>query len=399
MRILMRKTRFAVLAVLLMLVASACGGEGKSSGDGVIKIAAIYPMTGSAAGWGTTSITALEKVIEDANADGGVDVGGQSYSLELDVFDDEQNPEVAQARARQIVDDGYDFVWGPMGSGSASAVQSTMARSESFWQLMAAAVEGPTKNPNVFRTAARVGVYTQATLDWLKAHPEIQTVALMTDQIHTGLVAEQDNLVRGIEALGRKVVLTLGHKLGDTDFRAPLTRMTDVNPDLFMIRAYPSETALITKQARELGFTGAISWNGGLTNDEVRELIGNEEMMRNVTQAGPLTSLDAFVADGNQKAIAFAEQVGAEAGAFTVTHYDGAHIFLAAMERADEVSAEALIKAMQTLKVSDIQDLTLQTFVPGPGDLLFTDREVDVEGAVTEWVSGVGWKVVAGANQ
>ncbi|MGU3586569.1 ABC transporter substrate-binding protein [Rhodococcus sp. C26F] len=389
----MRKTRFAAVAVSLTFAAAACGGGSGSADDGVIRIAAIYPMTGSAAGWGTTSIAALEQVIEDTNASGGVPVAGETYTIELDVFDDEQNPEVAQARAREILDDGYDFIWGPMGSGSASAVQSLMAQSDSVWHLMAAAVEGPTKSPNVFRTAARVNTYTQATLDWLAQHPEIQTVAMITDQVHTGLVSEQANLVKGIEALGREVVLQLQHKLGDTDFRAPLTQMASSSPDLFMIRAYPSETALITKQARELGFAGNISWNGGLTNDEVGTLIGDENLMVNVTQAGPLTSLDSFVASGDTAAVEFAEQLGSEAGAFTANHYDGAHIFLAALEKAEEVSPEGLIKAMQEITVADIADQTLQTFEPQEGDRLFDNREVVVKGAVTDWIPGTGWVV------
>ncbi|MDT0202718.1 ABC transporter substrate-binding protein [Nocardioides sp. AE5] len=388
----MRKLRWAAAALALGMLTAACGGGGDEvAEDGVIKIAAIYPMTGPASVWGTTTVAAMQQMAEDVNAEGGVTVDGEDYTIQIDVFDDEQNPEVAQSVAREALDDGYHFIMGPFGSGTATATQSLMAQSDAYWQLMVATVEGPTKNPNVFRSGARVSVYTQSTLDWLERHPEIKRIAMITDQMHTGLVSEEDALVAGIEALGREVVLQQSHQLGDTDFRAPITEMLSKDVDLYMTRAYPAETVLITQQVRELGGEMLIQWNGGLTNAEVDELIGDETVMENVTQAGPLGSLDSFIAAENPIALAFAEKVGDKAGSFTVNAHDGMVIFFQGLEKADELSVDGLIKALNELQVSDIEGKTLATYAPHEGGLVYQDREVNIEGAVTIWEKGTGW--------
>lgn len=388
----MRKLRWAAVALTVAMLTAACGGDSdEAAEDGVIKIAAIYPTTGPASVWGTTSVAALEAMIDEANEGGGITVAGEEYELQLDVFDDEQNPEVAQSVAREALDDGYHFIMGPFGSGTATATQSLMAQSDAYWQLMVATVEGPTKNENVFRSGAQVSVYTQSTLDWLERNPEIKRVAMITDQMHTGLVSEEEALVEGIEALGREVVLQQSHQLGDTDFRAPITEMLSKDVDLYMTRAYPAETVLITEQVRELGGDMLIQWNGGLTNAEVDELIGDEQVMKNVTQAGPLGSLDSFLAAGNPRAEEVAEMVGDDAGAFTVNAHDGMTIFFKGLENADEVSVEALIDALTELPASELEGETLATYAPQEGGRLFQDREVSVEGAVTIWEKGTGW--------
>src|SRR3546814_17794599 len=112
-------------------------------------------------------------------------------------------PQGAQAVAREAMDEGRKFVIGPFNSGSTSAIQSEMAKSDAFWLLNSAIVDGPTKNPNVFRTAARIQAYNQPTIDYLKAHPEIKRVATITDQTHTAMMSSQDQFVKDIEALGR----------------------------------------------------------------------------------------------------------------------------------------------------------------------------------------------------
>lgn len=388
----MRKMRWAAAALAVGMMTAACGGGADAVADnGVIKIAAIYPTTGPASVWGATSVAALQAMVGEANDAGGITVAGEQYTLELDVFDDEQNPEVAQSVAREAIDEGYHFILGPFGSGTATAAQSLMAQSDAYWQLMVATVEGPTKNPNVFRSGAQISVYTQSTLDWLAKNPQIKRIAMITDQMHTGLVSEEDALVKGIEALGRKVVLRQSHKLGDTDFRAPITEMLGKDVDLYMTRAYPAESVLITKQVRELGGDMLIQWNGGLTNAEVNELIGDEEVMKNVTQAGPLGSLDSFLAAGNPRAQEVAEMVGEDAGAFTVNAHDGMRIFFKGLENADELSVEALLESLAELPASEVEGETLANYSPQEGGLLFQDREVSIQGAVTIWEKGTGW--------
>ncbi|WP_179300913.1 ABC transporter substrate-binding protein [Rhodococcus sp. ACPA4] len=383
----------AVAAVVGSLLLSSCGSSSGSGDDGTIRIASIAPMSGAASVYGKSVTAAMQYAVDEKNNAGGVEVNGTKHKIDLTLFDDEQKPDVAQSVARKALDEGYNFVFGPFGSGTASASQSLMAQSEAYFQLTVAAVEGPTKNPNVFRSGARINLYTDIALDYLKNHPEIKTVGMITDQLHTGLVSEEPRLVAGIEALGRTVVLQDKMQLGDTDFRAPLTKMLSVKPDIYLVRAYPAETVLITKQAKELGGNVPLQWSAGMTNGEVKTLVNDEAAMVNVTQATPLANLDPFLAAKDPLAETVAAGLGDKAGTFAVAAYDGMQVFFAGLESADEVSPQALQTAMSGLQTDEIKDITIQDFRPQDSGQVFKDREVLLNAAAVRWQAGVGFVI------
>src|SRR3546814_10676214 len=97
----------------------------------------------------------IEHLFDEANADGGGEIAGEKHKLKLKVYNDEGTPQGAQAVARDAMDEGRKFVIGPFNSGSTSAIQSEIAKSDAFCLLNSAIVDGPTKNPNVSRTADR----------------------------------------------------------------------------------------------------------------------------------------------------------------------------------------------------------------------------------------------------
>jgi len=385
-----KNLRLAALAAVTGLLLSACGSSTESGDGGAIRIASIAPMSGPASVYGKSVSAAMQYAVDEKNKAGGVEINGEKHKIELTLLDDEQTPETAQAVARKALDDGYDFVFGPFGSGTASATQSLMAQSDAYFQLLVASVEGPTKNPNVFRSAARISTYTDIALDYLEKHPEIKTVGMITDQLHTGLVSEQARLVAGIKALGRDVVLEQKSQLGDTDFRAPLTKMLSVKPDLYMLRTYPAETALLTKQAAELGSDVPLQWSAGMTSAEATALVGDDAAMANVTQATPLANLDPFVAAGDPLAVKLNDGLGDKAGTFAVAAYDGLEIFFAGLEQADEATASAVEKTMAALSIDDITESTIQDFQSQDGKV-FKDREVKLSGQAVKWEEGTGF--------
>jgi branched-chain amino acid transport system substrate-binding protein len=385
--------RPAALAVAVgSLLLSACGSSGSDDED-TIRIASIAPMSGPASVYGKSITASMQYAIDEKNKDGGVEVGGKKYKLELELLDDKQTPETAQSVLRKALDDGYDFIFGPFGSGTASSAQSIMAQSDAYYQLTVAVVEGPTKNPNVFRTGSKAGAYTDITLEYLKLHPEMKKIGMITDQLHTGLVGEQKRLVKGIEDLGREVVLQQKMQLGDTDFRAPLTKMLSVDPDIYLLRGYPAETALLTKQAAELGGEVPLMWGAGMTNDEAKTLVGDEDALARVSQAAPLGNLDPWLAAKDPLAMELNEGLGDKVGAFAVSSYDGAQIFMAGLEKASEPTPEALQKALAGLTAEDVADITIQDFQDFDNGKLFKDREVSLKSNPVEWKTGTGFVI------
>jgi branched-chain amino acid transport system substrate-binding protein len=382
----------AASSAAICLALSGCGSSASSSEEDTIHIGVIAPLTGAASVYGKSITEVMQVVVDDTNKAGGIEVAGKSYNLDLALYDDEQKPEAAQSVARKALDEGMDYIVGPFGSGTASSVQSIMAQSDAFWQLSTSTVDGPTKNPNVFRSAPGIAVYADTTLDWLKKHPEIKRIAVITDQMHTGFTSQQDSFRKGVEALGVEVVLEQKMKLGDTDFRAPITQMLAADVDLYILNAYPSETIQITKQVKELGGTVPLQWKAGLTNEQVRTLINDNDTMARVTQATPLVNLDSYLSDGNETALKLSEALGGDAGPFAASAFDGMQILLEGFKGADEVSPAALQKSLAELKIDQIKDRTLQEFLPQDGDRVFKDREVLINGSATKWdTASEGW--------
>ena len=104
-----------VLMFSLCFAVTGCGSSSASSGSsaaasgaasgGTIKIGASFPLSGSVATDGKMIVTAIQMAVDEVNAQGGVKIGGKSYTVELDSEDDQADPTTAATIANKFVDD------------------------------------------------------------------------------------------------------------------------------------------------------------------------------------------------------------------------------------------------------------------------------------------------------
>jgi len=388
------RTLITCAALCAPIVTMAPAGALAQGAAESLPVAVLLPRSGpSADSFGGSMLAGLNFVFDAVNAAGGVKAAdGKSYKIALKTFDDPlTDVKIAQTAAQRALDEKYRIIIGPVGSGSASAVQPQMARSDAFWLLAPSVVPGPTKLPNVFRAAPLLKVYNEAVLDWLKMNPDVKTVAMATDQTHTGLVAATGELVSGIEGLGRKVVATESFRQGDKDFRAMLTSMLQKRPDLYLHRGFAPEAALSLEQIRELGGQMPVMWNSAVTAAEVRKLVPNENLMANVVQAATGQSLDPFLGAGMELAKKVKDAVGDKAGTFTATGHDAAVVLVEILKRTKSMDKAAISAAAESLPASALEGKTLNTFSPHDDGLVFKAHEVNVPGTLMTWQLGKGW--------
>lgn len=337
----------------------------------------------------------LELLVEDTNSGDGVTVGDTTYDVELKVYDDALNPEQALAVAREAIDDGAQVIFGPFGSASVSGVQPLMVEGSVVWQIPIASVSGPEKNPNVFKTSAGITTFEEGQINWLEDNEEIENVALFTDQKQVGLVQSTEAMVETVEGLGREIVANQSYTSGDTDFRAALTQILAGDPDTLFVRGYTTESVLITQQLRELGSDIPVVWNSGTTNSDVENLVPDETVLENVYQSVPLTSLDQFVAGGNELAIEWYDRLGASGAADAYTH-DGYQLLITILENAQDLEVASIMAAAEALTTADLEGVELlNSFAPHENDLVLEDHAVSLVGSFIEWVPGTGWTPVA----
>lgn len=350
----------------------------------------MMPMTGpGVSDYGAPQSSSIKYVFDQVNAQGGVDIAGTKYKLDFKIYDDQATAAPAISAATQLVNDGYQFVLGPANSGSASAVQPIMAKSDAYWQLSPAIVPGPTQLPNVFRTTPLFTHVLSSTLAWFKEHPEFKRVAMATDQLHTGLVASTDDLIAGLKKLGVTTVAQEKFQAGNTDFRALISSVLAKKPDIFLQRANPAEAALMLKQTRELGSAIPVMWNAGLTGKAALALVGSNDYMKDVYQVVYSTNLDPFLQERNKLAETLSKALGPDkTGTTSASAYDMATIFIEGLRRASAPTPKALITAMDKLKASDLNGKTIGNFEPWPNTgLVFNAREVNVADFATVWDS------------
>ena len=117
----MKKFLALVLAMLMVFSLCACG-DGGESGEKVVKIGVYEPQTGANGAGGKQEILGMQY----ANAQNPtVEIGGETYKVELVYADNESDTAKAVSAASKLVAEGVSVVLGSYGSSVAIAASDT----------------------------------------------------------------------------------------------------------------------------------------------------------------------------------------------------------------------------------------------------------------------------------
>src|SRR5215831_6794261 len=107
----MRSPRSVILAVLLAAAGLVAVEPGPSRAADVIKFGVSTPLSGPAAPWGIPHKNATELIFDEINAQGGLDLGGKKYKLEVVAYDHKyQIAEGVATVNRLIAKDGVKYI-------------------------------------------------------------------------------------------------------------------------------------------------------------------------------------------------------------------------------------------------------------------------------------------------
>jgi branched-chain amino acid transport system substrate-binding protein len=276
-----RKIALALIIVLALTLAgvglAACGSDDSTTTDGAsaaavpFKIGVAGPMTGQYATYGASHKAGAELAMEELNAAGGVNGGEVSISIGDDLGDPKEAVLVAQKfidDSDVVVVDGHQFSGATIAAAgkyepagltmiTPSATQPDITNMGSFiWRIcMTDAVQGK-----------GLADYSVGTLG-------LQNVAIMYDNSDYGR-GLADAYEAGITDAGGTIVEKQQYTTGDTDFKAQLTKIKGVNPDLLFLSGYYPEGSKIAQQAKELGMDVQMLGSDGYASDELPKLGG-----------------------------------------------------------------------------------------------------------------------------
>ena len=274
-------TRFLSLlrpaaAVLVGLFLIGCGG---ASSDAPIPIGLNLELTGAIPKVGEHSQVATEMFVEEINAAGGLEVGGQKHMLELAVADNTGTAEGATTAAERLIADGALVMIGP--NASVAAVPAGAVANEQKTPMISPWSTNPAT------TLGRPWVFRVPFIDSFQG-PILAAFAAEEFGAERACVlyAADSDAPRGVadnfrtaweQAHGAgSVPANESFMTGDESFTEQLGRIAAADCDVLFTPQYYNEVPLIVRQARAAGLTIPIIGNDGWSDPQLLELCGTD---------------------------------------------------------------------------------------------------------------------------
>jgi branched-chain amino acid transport system substrate-binding protein len=344
-------------ATLLSVLAFAAGGT-RAAEPGVtdteIKIGVLGSLTGPAAIFGTSNLAGGTLAFEEANAAGGIN--GRKFTLISE--DDETSPPKAIAAFKKLADQENVFaIFGPSTSAVAAALVPVMRQSDVPVFSTIYSTPAPTEPliKNVFRVAT--------------LNDRMQGLAL-AEYVVKNLGVKRVGLIRQSDEYGKRGAESVLQRLGkykevssseevfnvtDTDFTSQLLKLKGTDPDVLIIYGYPSPSAIITRQARQLGLPAKIVGSNASSSRKYPEIVGEAAAgTQNVITLQELPESDEpkmkrFREIFEKRFPELARQ--GRPDLTDVMGYGGAQVFLDAVKRAGrDLTRASLNKALESTK-------------------------------------------------
>lgn len=242
-----------------------------------IKIGFVGTISGPNAAWGTSNVRSMETSADIYNKDGGFEIAGKKYKIEVVPFDDAFDPKLAVAGMEKMAQNKISYVVGPNDDAQAIAVRPIAEKNKIVYFPYAFDKSLYTKPANnaVFGMIASYQ-WEPSVYKWLKENKKVKTVAFLAANAADPL-NQRDNGIKIAKNLGLDVVEAKATYKADTrDFYSVITPLIKKKPDLLMLSGVsPASAPLIIKTARELGFKGYMAAGTALDAGILKEGAGD----------------------------------------------------------------------------------------------------------------------------
>jgi len=356
----MKRTSSCALVLVLIFITAAITGCGTASGarTQVVNLGVIAPLTGSAATFGVSSRNGVQMAVDEFNAAGGAIIDGIATTVRTVVEDDTGSPEVGASAAQKLI--SQDRIIGLVGAVTSKV---TLAVAPIMQAAGIPTITGTSTNVQV----TRVGDYifrgcfidpfqgtVMANYVWNTA--KLTTAAVLYDNGNDYNMGLAENFRSSFEALGGKVVAfeAFTDEEKTIDYKAQLTNIKAADPQFLYLPNYYGATALILRQAREMGLNVPAGGGDGWDSPKLVEVGGaaveGGVFSNHFSKDDPRPEVRRFVA-------AYRTKFGADPDALATLNYDAAGLFLKAFSQAGTVKNTAIRDAMKGISFQGVTGL------------------------------------------
>lgn len=358
------KKLLSVMAVsaLAMGLFTGCGGEEKAADQNVVKVGVFLPLTGDNAAGGELELRGI-KLANQLHPE----VLGKK--VELIVADNKSDKaEAASVAARLIEKDKVSVLVGSYGSSLSMAAGNIVK--ENKVPAVGTSCTNPqvTANNDYYFRACFIDPFqgkVMAEYAHQNGFKKVAIVQEVSNDYSVGLAKffrEEFVKLTGDE---NSIVDVANYQTGDKDFTAILTNIKALNPDAVFAPGNFTESALLVKQARQLGidaqFMGGDTW-------ETQEFIdvGGKDV-EGVALSTAFDREKASTEEAKKFLDAYTKEYNGEPSALTAMAYDAYLIAVSGIEKAGTATDTVKIRdAIAATK--DLECVTGMTTLDENGD-------------------------------
>ncbi|CCO07171.1 ABC transporter substrate-binding protein [Desulforamulus hydrothermalis] len=377
----MKKVRFAaLLAVMVMLavLAAGCGSGGaqqeqKAASANEIVIGGNFELSGNVATFGTAAANGAELYFDEVNAAGGV-LNKKIKFVKLDNKSDAT--EAANVATRLITQDKVAAILGATTSGDTLGFIQVAADNKIPVLTTSATNPDVTVDPN--SKQVREYVFRACFIDPFQG-TVMANFAIKDLKAKTAVIYVDNNspYSKGLAQFFKESFTKQGGNIlgeeafvpEDQDFKATLTKIKGLNPDVVYCPGYYEQVGKIVKQGREVGITVPFLGGDGWDSPKLAEIAGAQALNNTYFSNHYSSEQD----DPNVKA--FVEKYKAKFGqvpdSMAALGYDAAILIVDAIKRSGDGSPEKIKEALKATK--DVQAVT--------GKLSFDENHNPIKGA------------------
>jgi len=332
--------RFSTLVLTLAVLTAAITGSAFAQEDcdfaGEVYIGVIAPLTGDIPKVGQDTVEAAEMVVDEVNAECGLQIDGENYEVVILIEDNESKAESSVAVAtRLIVEEDVLAIIGPQ--ASKQAVPTGQVANDRQTPMISPWSTNPDttfNRPWVFRAAFLDPFQGPVVAGFVQNEFGAQTAAVLYDVASDYPKGLAENFRDAAIASGIDVVAFESFTTGDTDFSSQLTNIIAENPDVIFSPQYYNEVPLIVQQARELGYQGPIVGSDSWGTADLLQLCGDAcEGLFFSTHYAP----DIATEVGQTFIQAYEELYGYKPSDVAALTYDAFNMLFAAIESANSL--------------------------------------------------------------
>ena len=342
------KKLLSVMAVsaLAMGLFTGCGGEEKAADQNVVKVGVFLPLTGDNAAGGELELRGI-KLANQLHPE----VLGKK--VELVVADNKSDKaEAASVAARLIEKDKVSVLVGSYGSSLSMAAGNIVK--ENKVPAVGTSCTNPqvTANNDYYFRACFIDPFqgkVMAEYAHQNGFKKVAIVQEVSNDYSVGLAKffrEEFVKLTGDE---NSIVDVANYQTGDKDFTAILTNIKALNPDAVFAPGNFTESALLVKQARQLGidaqFMGGDTW-------ETQEFIdvGGKDV-EGVALSTAFDREKASTEEAKKFLDAYTKEYNGEPSALTAMAYDAYLIAVSGIEKAGTAKSAMRLPQPKTLNV------------------------------------------------